>query len=126
LSTRFIHQLLRQAWSPAESTRVIDTIREKLLRVFECLPDDLNNNNFDKRIKAMPFFCRAIENMVILFHAISYIVKIHQNEFSLIKFGTIIKFFILLAQNLPGHATEQRYNLLVGFYTLYNTIFKNS
>jgi hypothetical protein len=36
------------------------------------------------------------------------------------NFGQIIHFFIILAKALPGHATEMRYQALVGFYSVYN------
>jgi hypothetical protein len=104
---------------------VIDTVKESLFLIFECLPEDLQNSNCSLRLKAIPFFARGLEIMVILFHAVSYLMQ-NNIEFLRLKFGSVIKFFILLAQNLPGHATDQRHQLLVGFYTLYNTLFKSN
>lgn len=89
----------------------------------ECLPDSIGINNIDRKIKAVPFFVRALECMVILFHAVNYLMQVppNQQESAMsVRFGSVIKFFILLAQDLPGHASDQRYQLLIGFYTLYN------
>jgi len=108
LGARIIHQLLRQLWSPQDRSRVIDTVKESLFKIFECLPEDLQNNNCSVRLKAIPFFARGLEIMVILFHAVSYLMP-NNFEFLRLKFGPVIKFFILLAQNLPGHAIDQRH-----------------
>ena len=109
LTQRFIHPLLRQQWDPADRTRVIDSLKESLFSVVESLPDSIGVNNIERRIKAVPFFVRALECMVILFHAVNYLMQVPQNNQEnamSLKFGSVIKFFILLAQDLPGHASD--------------------
>lgn len=76
--------------------------------VFESLSEDVSNNNCGQKLKAIPFYTRGLENMVILFHAAQYMMTA-QNTYIVHKFSSVIKFFILLAQNLPAHATDQRY-----------------
>lgn len=71
LAAKFIHQLLRQYWNDNRQERVIESVKEQLFDVFKSDNlEEINNQNLDKKLKAIPFFTKGLENMSILFHTV--------------------------------------------------------
>jgi hypothetical protein len=72
LAAKFIHQLLRQYWNDNKQERVIESVKVQLFGVFKSdnLNEDITNQNLDKKLKAIPFFTKGLENMSILFHTV--------------------------------------------------------
>lgn len=144
-----ITYLLRQQWSTnPQDGRVIDTVKELLFKVFRtreqasasdeetkghdfCLHEDVNNLNYEKHLKATPFFCRALETMCFLFNTVQYLLPVRDETLNITnanfikhRFGDLVNFFIVLAKSLPGHATDMRHKALFGFYTIYNRVMQ--
>ena len=48
----------------------------------ENLSEDINNQNLDKKLKAIPFFTKGLENMSILFHTVQFLLPNTSDQMS--------------------------------------------
>lgn len=136
MSAKFLHLLLRQNWNERSRERVIESVKEAVFNIFTAktsLQDDVNNSNFNQKLKSINFFISGLQNMSTMFQTVQFLLPNNDQinnesfksniEYLRNNFGNIIHFFIILAKSIPGHATYMRYQALIGFYVVYNKTF---
>ena len=75
--SKFVHQILRQHWHEdrqnPNSPRVIESVKEQLFKVFTSLTmitEEQQFTNLLVKMKAVPFFAKALDSMSIMLHSV--------------------------------------------------------